>query len=439
MSSIVSEAPAEVVPEVSPNVFAIVDCNNFYASCERLFAPHLIGQPIVVLSNNDGCVIARSDEVKALGVEMGVAYFKARRFLEQEGIAVFSSNYALYGDLSQRVMEVLSQFTPTMEIYSIDEAFLDLSGFEHLGMSNYAQQIRQTVEQWTGIPVSIGIAPTKTLAKIANRVCKKDPAMQGVMDLTNPEALESVLSMVVVQDVWGVGRRLSKQLNAEGIYTALDLSRKDTHDIKQRYSVVLARTVDELKGYSCLDLETIVPDRQQVLCSRSFGMRVTQEDDMRHALGHFASRAAEKLRKQNLIANALNIHISTSPFDGEVSYNNSITMKLPFSTDDTRLLSAYAQDLLSQIFKPGLSYQRGGVLLMDLEPYRHAQYELFEDKQRSGRSDSLMKTLDLVNQKMGSGALQLGRGDFDDSDWRMRQRLKSPSYTTQIKGLKAVS
>lgn len=437
MSSIVSEA----LPASLPKVFAIVDCNNFYASCERLFAPHLIGRPIVVLSNNDGCVIARSNEAKALGVEMGAVYFKIRRFLEQEGIAVFSSNYALYGDLSQRVMDVLSQFAPEMEVYSIDEAFLDLSGFEHMGMASYAQEIRQTVEQWTGIPVSIGIAHTKTLAKIANRVCKKNPAMQGVMDLTNPVELNAVLGAVEVQDVWGVGRRLHKQLNAEGIYTALDLSRVDIHDIKKRYSVVLARTVDELKGNSCLDLETIVPDRQQVLCSRSFGVRVTEAADMRSALGHFASRAAEKLRKQNLLANALNVHISTSPFDGEANYNNSITMKLPFSTDDTRLLSAYAQDLLGQIFKPGLSYQRGGVLLMDLEPYRNAQHELFEDKGKSERSDRLMKALDRVNQKMGRGVLRLGREGGGKEEWRMRQRLKSSSYTTtmQLDELKGVS
>ena len=413
-------------------VFAIVDCNNFYASCERLFAPHLIGKPIAVLSNNDGCVIARSNEAKALGVTMGMVYFKARRFLEQQGVTVFSSNYALYGDLSQRVMDVLSQFTPTMEVYSIDEAFLDLSGFEHRGLSEYAQEIRQTVEQWTGIPVSIGIGSTKTLAKVANRACKKSPELNGVMDLSSHPDIESVLSKVELGDVWGVGRRLNRRLREEGLNTALDLSRMDTHDIRRRYNVVLARTVDELKGISCLDLETIVPDRQQVLCSRSFGVRVTEEKDMRKALGNFASRAAEKLRKQNLLANALNVHISTSPFDGSPNYHNSVTMKLPFSTDDTQVLSGYAQTLLSEIYREGLSYQRGGVLLMDLEPYRNAQYEIFENKIRSERSDKLMKTLDVVNQQMGRGTLRLGREGFGEKDgWRMRQNLKSPSYTTQ--------
>jgi len=419
-------------------VFAIVDCNNFYASCERLFAPHLRKKPIVVLSNNDGCVIARSNEAKALGVKMGAVYFKSRRFLEQEGVAVFSSNYALYGDLSQRVMDVLSQFTPAMEVYSIDEAFLDLSGFEHRGLIAYAKEIKQTVERWTGIPVSIGIGPTKTLAKIANRVCKKSPELQGVMDLTNTAELDAVLGRVEVQDVWGIGRKLHKKLNAEGIYTALALSRMDTNEVKNRYNVVLARTVDELKGKSCLDLETIVPDRQQVLCSRSFGVRVTEENDMRHALGHFVSRAAEKLRKQNLVTNALNVHISTSPHDGGKHYHKSITMKLPFSSDDSCTLSGYAQQLLSQMFKPGLSYQRGGVMLMELEPYRSAQFELFENKVKSKRSDKLMKVLDLVNRNMGHDTLRLGREGFR-GDWRMRQRLKSPNYTTQIGQLLKVS
>ena len=425
MSSTTSKKTA---PE---KVFAIVDCNNFYASCERLFAPHLIGKPIAVLSNNDGCVIARSNEAKALGVTMGMVYFKARRFLEQQGVTVFSSNYALYGDLSQRVMDVLSQFTPTMEVYSIDEAFLDLSGFEHRGLNDYAQEIRQTVEQWTGIPVSIGIGSTKTLAKVANRACKKNPELNGVMNLSGHPDIDSVLNNVELGDVWGVGRRLNKRLSDEGLSTALDLSQMDTHDIRRRYNVVLARTVDELKGISCLDLETIVPDRQQVLCSRSFGVRVTEEKDMRKALGNFASRAAEKLRKQNLLANALNVHISTSPFDGSVNYHNSVTMKLPFSTDDTQVLSGYAQTLLSEIYREGLSYQRGGVLLMDLEPYRNAQYEIFEDKVRSERSDKLMKTLDVVNQQMGRGTLRLGREGFEKDGWRMRQRLKSPNYTTQ--------
>lgn len=418
--------------------FAIIDCNNFYASCERLFRPELIGRPVVVLSNNDGCIIARSNEAKALGISMGTAYFKAQRFLKQHDVAVFSSNYALYGDLSHRVMDVLSRFAPRIEVYSIDEAFLDFDGFQHWNLNAYGQEIRQTVEQWTGIPVSVGFGSTKTLAKLANRVSKKRAGLNGVFNLSDAEDLDMVLATVAVADVWGVGQRWAERLKQQGIYTALDLKNCDSGTIKQRFNVVLARTVQELQGMSCIELEETQADRQQVLCSRSFGVRVTEFQDMRAAITHFVSRASEKLRSQKLLANAISVHISTSPFDERREYyNNATTRQLTIASDDTRELTALAQHLLKTIYLPGQSYQRAGVLLIDLVPHRFQQQDLFEKTNQSQHSVALMSTLDMINAKMGNGTLRFA-GEGFEAGWRMKQGLRSPRYTTQYSELKSV-
>ena len=418
--------------------FGIVDCNNFYASCERLFAPHLIGKPVVVLSNNDGCIIARSNEAKALGIRMGMAYFKAKKLLKQHDIAVFSSNYALYGDLSNRVMTVLATFAPRIEVYSIDEAFLDFQGFDRWDLNTHGREICDTTQQWTGIPVSIGFGSTKTLAKLANRLSKKTAGMDGVFDFATCENPDALLASVAVGDVWGVGRRWADRLQKEGINTAFDLQQCDPAMIKQRFNVVLTRTVQELRGESCIELETVQADRQQVLCSRSFGVRVTQGKDMRHAITHFTTRAAEKLRKQKLLATVLTVHVSTSPFDDNNEYySNSATSRLIVPTSDTRELTNLARRLLRTIYVGGHSYQRAGVMLSELVNHRNQQTDLFDNNDRAERSTALMAVLDSVNNQMGNGTLCLAGEGFGGS-WRMKQLLRSPRYTTRVGELKTV-
>ena len=418
--------------------FGIVDCNNFYASCERMFAPHLIGKPVVVLSNNDGCIIARSNEAKALGIGMGMAYFKSKQILKKHDVAVFSSNYALYGDLSNRVMTVLATFAPRIEVYSIDEAFLDFQGFDRWDMDTYGREICDTTEQWTGIPVSIGFGATKTLAKRANRLSKKTPGMNGVFDFSSCDNPDALLSNVAVGDIWGVGRRWADRLQKEGVNTAFDLQQCDPAMIKQRFNVVLARTVQELRGVSCIELEEVQADRQQVLCSRSFGVRVTDFKDMRHAVTHFMTRASEKLRKQNLLANVLSVHVSTSPFDDNNEYySNSSTSRLVAPTNDSRELIRLAQRLLKSIYVAGHSYQRAGVMLSDLVSQRNLQQDLFNPSDGVERSDALMNVLDTINSQMGNGTLSFA-GEGFGGGWRMKQLLRSPRYTTRVSELKTV-
>ncbi|WP_282960971.1 Y-family DNA polymerase [Vibrio alginolyticus] len=293
-------------------VFALVDCNNFYASCEKLFRPDLKDTPVVVLSNNDGCVVARSREAKLLGIKMGVPVFQIKAEMQRHGILAFSSNYALYADLSSRVMRTLEEMAPRVEVYSIDEAFLDLTGIESaLSLVEFGQQVRERIGHWIGITVCVGIAPTKTLAKLANHAAKKYPATQGVVDLTNPDRQRRLLALVPVDDVWGVGRRLSKRLNALGITTALDLANASPRAIRDQFSVVLERTVRELNGDSCIELEEIPPAKKQIVCSRSFGVKVTHFELLREAVCEYATRATEKLRKEQQQAKVLTVFIRT--------------------------------------------------------------------------------------------------------------------------------
>jgi len=294
-------------------MFALVDCNNFYASCERLFRPDLEGKPIVVLSNNDGCVIARSNEAKALGIPMGAPEFKYRKQMKKQGIHVFSSNFPLYGDLSARVMNVLEQLSPSLEIYSIDEAFADMSSFGNYDLYEHGLEIRNRVLQWTGIPVSIGFARTKTLSKIANRVAKKTPKAKGAFVLDNQDKINSVLKKIEIGDVWGVGGKYAKSLKASGIKSAYDLAQADESWIRRKYSVVLQRTIRELKGDSCISIEEL-PEKKQLLVSRSFRERVTNYYQMRSLIAGYISRACEKLRKQKSVARSITVFIRTSPF-----------------------------------------------------------------------------------------------------------------------------
>jgi DNA polymerase V len=420
-------------------MFALVDCNNFYASCERVFQPKLEGRPIVVLSNNDGCVIARSNEAKALGIPMGAPYFQIERLARRGRVAVFSSNYALYGDLSRRVMQSLARFAPAQEIYSIDECFLDLPGLPW-NLTAYALEIVRTVQQWTGIPVPIGIGPTKTLAKIANRLAKQGRSADSpVLDWTHLDDPEAALATIQVEDVWGIANRWGKRLRVLGIGDAQALREADPKALRREFGVVIERIVWELRGVSCLPLEMVPPPRKQILTSRSFGSRLTAYADLRAAIASFATRAGEKLRTQGLAAQALNVFVQTSPFDpAQPYYANAATLDFETPVQDTGFLIRAALRGLERIFRAGPAYQKAGVLLLDLVPTGFAQGSLFAaipgDPARSVR---LMKALDRINREFGRGTLRYASEAISDS-WRMRARLKSPAYTTRWKDLPTV-
>ena len=412
-------------------VFALVDCNNFYASCEKLFRPDLKDTPVVVLSNNDGCVVARSREAKLLGIKMGVPVFQIKSEMQRHGILAFSSNYALYADLSSRVMRTLEEMAPRVEVYSIDEAFLDLTGIESaLSLVEFGQQVRERIGHWIGITVCVGIAPTKTLAKLANHAAKKYPATQGVVDLTNPDRQRRLLALVPVDDVWGVGKRLSKRLNALGITTALDLANASPRAIRDQFSVVLERTVRELNGESCIELEEIPPTKKQIVCSRSFGVKVTQFELLREAICEYATRATEKLRKEQQQAKVLTVFIRTSPFkDNEPQYSNSASGELLIPSCDTRDFIELANHLLKRIWKDGFRYAKAGVMLSDFYDPGMFQPGLFDDVSTRSNSQQLMSVLDTINQSGAGKVFFAGQGT--KKDWSMKREHLSPAYTTR--------
>ncbi|MEI8657305.1 translesion error-prone DNA polymerase V subunit UmuC [Vibrio sp. Hal054] len=412
-------------------VFALVDCNNFYASCEKLFRPDLKDTPVVVLSNNDGCVVARSRETKSLGIKMGVPVFQIKSEIQRHGILTFSSNYALYADLSSRVMRTLEEMAPRVEVYSIDEAFLDLTGIESaISLVEFGQQVRERIGHWIGITVCVGIAPTKTLAKLANHAAKKYPATQGVVDLTNPDRQRRLLALVPVDDVWGVGRRLSKRLNALGITTALDLANASPRAIRDQFSVVLERTVRELNGESCIELEEIPPTKKQIVCSRSFGAKVTQFELLREAVCEYATRATEKLRKEQQQAKVMTVFIRTSPFkDNEPQYSNSASGELLIPSCDTRDFIELASHLLKRIWKDGFRYAKAGVMLSDFYDPGMFQPGLFDDVSTRSNSQQLMSVLDTINQSGAGKVFFAGQGT--KKDWSMKREHLSPAYTTR--------
>lgn len=412
-------------------VFALVDCNNFYASCEKLFRPDLKDTPVVVLSNNDGCVVARSREAKLLGIKMGVPVFQIKAEMQRHGILAFSSNYALYADLSSRVMRTLEEMAPRVEVYSIDEAFLDLTGIESaISLVEFGQQLRERIGHWIGITVCVGIAPTKTLAKLANHAAKKYPATQGVVDLTNPDRQRRLLALVPVDDVWGVGKRLSKRLNALGIITALDLANASPRAIRDQFSVVLERTVRELNGESCIELEEIPPTKKQIVCSRSFGAKVTQFELLREAVCEYATRATEKLRKEQQQAKVMTVFIRTSPFkDNEPQYSNSASGELLIPSCDTRDFIELANHLLKRIWKDGFRYAKAGVMLSDFYDPGMFQPGLFDDVSTRSNSQQLMSVLDTINQSGAGKVFFAGQGT--KKDWSMKREHLSPAYTTR--------
>jgi DNA polymerase V len=418
-------------------VFALADANNFYVSCERVFQPALEGRPVVVLSNNDGCIIARSDEAKALGFAMGDPYHLNREKLAAHNVAVFSSNYALYGDMSRRVMDTLGTFTPEIELYSIDEAFLNLAGFERRGLAEYARQIRGTVKRDTGIPVSIGIGPTKTLAKIANYLAKAQPDAGGVFDLTKVD-VDHALASIEVREVWGVGPRWAKWLEDQGITTALDLKRADPKAIRRKMTVVGERLVYELNGRPYLPLELMVPPRQGLTVSRSFGQTLTTLQPIKDALVSFVGRAGEKLRRQQLMAGQVMVFVTTNQFStSRPFYANSATVRLPSPTDFTPDLVEAAVQLLERLYRPGFHYQKCGVMLLDLSPVTQVQADLFDSRDRA-RQERLVHALDTLNTDYGARTVRVGNVEGKRSAWAMRQAFRSPRYTTRWRELPVV-
>jgi DNA polymerase V len=409
------------------HAIALVDGNNFYASCERVFAPWLEEQPIIILSNNDGCVVARSNEAKDLGIKMGEPVFKLKHLIRQHRIHVFSSNYTLYGSLSARLMCSLEQFSPVVEVYSVDESFLDLSHFTH-DLTDYGQQIRSSIRQWLGLPIAVGIGSTKTLAKIANRLAKKSPQAQGVFNLLTEE-LDPFLARVAVEDVWGVGRQYTKVLQEAGIVTALQLRDAPQGWIKQRFGVTLLRTVLELGGLSCIPLELTPSARKSIVCSRSFSSKVESLKELKEAIATYTSQAAAKLRRCELMANQLTVFVQTNHFSDDPQYQNSVQVSLPLASDDTGELIDHAFHGLERIYCPGYRYQKAGVLLTKLTPKNQTQLSLFDTRDH-GKSNNLMQTLDQINSQFGSNTLQFGAAGLQ-KPWQMRSAKRSPRYTTQ--------
>jgi len=419
-------------------MFALADVNSFYASCETVFRPDLKGRPVVVLSNNDGCVIARSAEAKKLGIKMGDPFFKMRDLFERHQIVTFSSNYALYADMSSRVMTVLEEMSPAVEIYSIDEAFMNLQGVSNcINLEDFGREVRAKVLQWTGLTVGVGIAPTKTLAKLANYSAKKWTKTGGVVDLSLLARQRKLMALIEVGEVWGVGRRISKKLNDIGIKTALQLADSPTGLIRKHFNVVLERTVRELRGEPCLELEEFAPTKQQIVCSRSFGDRVTEYDLMREAICSHAVRAAEKLRGERQFCRHISAFVKTSPFAvNEVYYGKTAGTKLQIPTQDSRDIVAAATSCLDAIWQDGHRFQKCGVMLGDFYSQGVAQLGLFDEYKPRSNSEQLMAVLDGINHS-GKGRVWFA-GQGIQKSWEMKRQMLSPAYTTRFSDLMRV-
>ncbi len=426
--------------------FALIDANNFYVSCERVFDYHLRDRPVVVLSNNDGCCVARSPEAKALGIRMGQPFFEVRDLLAQHQGRALSSNYALYGDMSSRLMQVIGQFSPEQEVYSIDESFLRFTPGEAAGLTALGGQLRARVLQWTGLPVGVGIGPTKTLAKLANHLAKRHPdfAAAGVcnwLDLTAAARAAYAVELGVAA-VWGIGGRWAARLGQAGIQTVADLRRTDPEGLRRRFNVVLARTALELRGTPCLALEETPPPRQQIIASRSFGQPVTTQAELGEALASHTARAAVRLRAAGLVTGLLQVSIATSPFrEDEPQYHPTWGLALPVPTADTVPLLRTARAALGLIFRAGYRYQRAGVVLLDLSPAGAVTGDLFAPVAPAGaaRRARLLEVLDGVNGRWGRGTLRyLAEGGAGGQTWRMRRERLSPAYTTDWAGLPGV-
>ena len=414
---------------------ALIDCNSFYASCERIFNPKLLGKPIVVLSNNDGCIITRSAEAKALGIKMGEPYFKAKKIIEKNNVKVFSSNYSLYGDISQRVMEILLGFSPEVEIYSIDEAFLNFKGFKNHELLTYCKHIRQTIKQWVGIPVSIGVGSTKTLSKIANHLAKKEADYEGICILKGDEKIEEALNRIEIGDVWGIGRRLSKFLRNYEVRTAKQFAFLDRRWIRKNMGVVGEKIQLELRGVSCLDLELLPSPKKSCCVSRSFSRPIEKIEELQESIANYGSRVAEKIREEGLIAQSMSIFVLTNHFNKkEKQYSSSIKLQLDYPTSDSKLIVKRAVEGIKRIYKEGYRYKKAGIILYELHSSSSVRGLLDYDKPRT---DSLMRSLDEINYRYGSATLRLAAEGIKKS-WHMRREKVSPCYTTSFDQLMIV-
>jgi len=410
---------------------ALVDCNNFYVSCERLFRPDLRTTPVVVLSNNDGCVVSRSNEAKALGIRMGQPWFQCKELAEEHGILAMSSNYALYADLSNRVMSILSTYSPRHEVYSIDECFVDLTGTAKLRDVSY--QMRERVIQWSGIPVCVGIGPTKTLAKLANFVAKKHPRSKGVFnynDLSESQQIK-LLEQITVDEVWGIGRRLTKRLAEHNIHTVADLKCAHTPTLRSEFGVVIEKTQRELQGISCIELQEVVPDKKQIISSRSFGDMVQDVDVLKDAMSTFVANACAKLRAQESHAALIQVFLYTNRFRKDLpQYRPCLAIPLPYPTNDSLAVNKWAGFLVEQMYKPEYQYKKAGIVLSEISPITHYQGDLLAPETEVTSSNQLMTAIDQLNKRFGRGTIKISTQGAHKG-WQMKQERKSPSYTTK--------
>lgn len=409
-------------------MLALIDCNSFYCSCERVFNPKLEGHAVIVLSNNDGCAVARTDEAKALGIKMGDPFFKIKTLCQQNKVHVFSSNYTLYGDMSRRIMQLLSEFSPDIEVYSIDEAFLSFKGMNQ-NLIEYSLMIKNIIKQYTGIPVSIGIGPTKVLAKVANQYAKKNKkATNGIFQIGVDQKSDQLLKSFLVEDVWGIGRQSAKKLALLNIHTAYDLKYANLTLIQKTLTIVGKRITEELRGIPCLALETELSPKHQIISSRSFGRPVLDKSELKEALANHVTIASEKLRKQKSVTQSLLVFIQTNPFNPSAQYYNSITTSLLSGTAATHQLIRHATQALDQIYQPGYEYKKVGVVLMNISPKTHSQLDLFSQSDPI-KDESLMRVIDQINLRQGKGTLKFAACGMDQG-WKMRSDRKSPNYTT---------
>ncbi|TDE09791.1 Y-family DNA polymerase [Dyadobacter psychrotolerans] len=410
-------------------MFALIDCNNFYASCERVFRPELNGVPIVVLSNNDGCVVARSNEAKALNIPMGAPAFEYEKMFEKHGVQVFSSNYALYGDMSARVMTILGTFCPDLEVYSIDEAFLCFDGFKHFDLQRIGIEMKRKVHKCTGIPVSVGFAPTKALAKVANKIAKKFPELGGVYIIDTVEKLQKAIKWLKIEDVWGIGRQHAKRLNDQGVITALDFTLMGDAWVKKNMSIVGLRLKKELSGIRTLELDEIA-DKKSIACTRSFDKNYSIYDEIKERVVTYATICAEKLRKQDCCCNVLQIFIVTNFFrQDQPQYSMSISVDLPFPTNSSIELAEFAIQALKRIYKPGFGYKKAGVIVLELTPEDSKQTMIFENS--NPKHLELMAVIDKLNKSYGQQKVKLAAQDLDRV-WKMKRERLSRRYTTRL-------
>lgn len=417
--------------------FALVDCNNFYTSCEKLFFPSLENEPVVVLSNNDGCVISRSEEAKSIGIKMGVPVFEIVNIIEKHGVHVFSTNYALYGDISQRVMNTLAQLVPDIEIYSIDEAFLNLSAFPENELNSVGHKIKETVEKWTGISVSVGIGSTKTLAKVANHLAKKNATHKGVLFFDNQVIRDHLLKTVKVGDVWGVGEKFTRFFNHSNLFTALDLQKSDENRIKEKLGVVGQRIVLELRGIVCYPMDENPGTKKEICTSRSFGHALETYLELEEATTNYVARTAQKLREAKGLAQSLLVFIMTNKYATGPQYVNYKIVKLPLASNQTAELIHYARIALKALFRSGYKYKKSGVIVSEVIPDNGIQSALWDDKDRS-KKQKLVNVIDKINQKAGNDKVKFAVMG-EEENWKMRQHSLSPKYTTQWKGILIVN